>query len=938
MLTWNWKLKTKRIFFFSTFYLISLFLVQSLPAQTSNLSVLKQRLQEKNVSQKGSLYHELKSTTDGPMGALNQDPNSELMGIDRFGFPIFYKALNLNSAYTTRTNELWPLGDTDLDLTGVTTLQSQFGLWDRAGVRLTHVEFESRAVQIDDPSSISGHSTHTAGTMICAGQNIYAKGMAPSSPLSCYDWTDDFVEVIEAAQNGMLISNHSYGEYVGWSYNMSEGDWYWFGDPSVSEVEDYNFGYYSDIAHDVDDIAYNAPYLLMCWAGGNDRLEGPTFAVGHWVWDDDRWVWSEVERNVDGNDYGYDTMSHMALAKNILSVEATATIPEGYEDPGDVRTTSFSSKGPTDDGRIKPDLVVPGLNINSTGSDSDTDYQNGSGSSTASPAVAGIANLMQEYFRRTHAGENMKASTLRALLINSTEEAGNNDGPDYTFGYGLLNSVKAVDIITKDIENNGRIFERILHNQTSDSIFFNYDGRESIRLTIAWNDPPSEVADPVLNDPTPVLVNDLDVRLIRLSSNEVYEPWVLNPSNVYEAASTGDNHVDNVEQISVLDPEPGPFCVVVTHKGTLENDAQDYGLAVSGMDFLQDKYFPRPKFLSDDIIYWTGQINLSWMHDGETPDNMDLMVYDDGSPETQTNVVGNLHANHFSVSGPCEILEIQLYTISSMMDREFLVQLYRWEENHPGFYNLDNVLIQHANMNGWNILSYEDEPFPVTDDFLVGFKTEDFSISLGKDFQNSGESWIFGGTSWTEGDGTLFIRTLVRYPDGSTDLIGSDGPQLDELDEFQHFRIWKNGEPIDTCSTLTFSDVLTTEGTYEYWLDAIFSEGRSVRSNPLVIEWEGVSVDEQNDNLPETFAVSRAWPNPFNPELTFDVSLPSNEDISITVYDINGRFVGEIYNGELLAGIHQFGWKPEKIAAGTYFLNVSNRKNIRDVQKVVFLK
>ena len=158
-----------------------------------------------------------------------------------------------------------------------------------------------------------------------------------------------------AAASGMNISNHSYGLITGW-YNS--GNWYWFGDITISTVEDYGFGFYSSDAQAWDQIAYNAPYYTIAKSAGNDRNDdGPGAGGGHYVWDGG-WVWSTDTRDPDGGTDGYDCVSYSGTAKNIITVGAVDDIPGGYSVPGDVVMCSFSGWGPVDDGRIKPDIVA----------------------------------------------------------------------------------------------------------------------------------------------------------------------------------------------------------------------------------------------------------------------------------------------------------------------------------------------------------------------------------------------------------------------------------------------------------------------------------------------------------------------------------------------------------------------------------------------------
>ena len=116
-------------------------------------------------------------------------------------------------------------------------------MWDDAPVLETHQEFGNRVINHDNgiPSS---HATHVAGTIIARGFDHDASGMAFDATLHAYDWNNDLSELATAADEGLLISNHSYGAAAGWLWNLYEDDkWVWMGDINIDSTEDYKFGY-----------------------------------------------------------------------------------------------------------------------------------------------------------------------------------------------------------------------------------------------------------------------------------------------------------------------------------------------------------------------------------------------------------------------------------------------------------------------------------------------------------------------------------------------------------------------------------------------------------------------------------------------------------------------------------------------------------------------
>jgi hypothetical protein len=508
------------------------------------------------------------------------------------GMPVYYQTTNLNAARTVSTDNVWPGGSGGLNLSGN---GMTVGEWDGGAVRGTHQELTGRVNQVDGVLTISNHSTHVAGTLIASGVVSNARGMAYQANLDAYDWNNDGAEMATAAAGGLLLSNHSYGFTRGWDFNsFGDGRWVWWGDPSVNLTEDYLFGFYDQSSQNWDDIAYNAPDYLIVKSAGNDRNDfGPAAGTQYWVWNGSTWVLSTTTRNPDGN---YDCISHYGVAKNVLTVGAVDDIPGGYTSPSDVIMSTFSSWGPTDDGRIKPDIVANGVSLFSCVGSSNNAYSGTySGTSMASPNATGSLLLLQQHYQNTHGGDSLRASTLKGLVIHTADEAGPALGPDYMFGWGLLNTETAAEVIS----NNGtddHIIEENLYGYTNFEVQVNALGTEPLIVTICWTDPPGTPPAPALDPTTPMLRNDLDLRVM---NGITYYPWVLNPANPAAAATTGDNNVDNVEKVYIASPSPGVYTVRVSHKSYISGDPQDFALIISGATLAPP----------NGILVWDGRLN-----------------------------------------------------------------------------------------------------------------------------------------------------------------------------------------------------------------------------------------------------------------------------------------------------------------------------------------
>jgi len=518
----------------------------------------------------------------------------ELMRLDASGMPEYYITGNLNAARTSETDHLWTGGVSGLNLTGEGML---IGEWDGGGVLTTHQEFNNgsgtRVTQRDSPASLHYHSTHVAGTLIAEGQLNAAHGMASEAHLDAYDWDSDKAEMIAAAANDdLIISNHSYGQIRGWSY--SDPNWYWYGDPTISASEDYLFGFYNEASHDLDQIALNAPHYLMCYCAMNDRNDD--HSGQHYYYNGSDWVSSNAWREQDGGADGYDCLVNNVVAKNVMAVGAVADIPAGYSSPADVVLESYSNCGPTDDGRIKPDIVANGQSLYSTWHTGNSSYDYLSGTSMATPTVTGTLALIQEYYEQEHGGF-MNAPVAKALAINTAHEAGTADGPDYRFGWGLLNATGMADMVSRDADEGGLIVETILtENQISNYTYY-CDGTSDINVTICWNDPPHDALSPALDPGTRVLINDLNIRIYD-ESKAAYYPWKLDGDNPANAAYKGGNYRDNVETVNIKNPAAGFYTVRVNETGTLEGGQQSYALIINGMTTPANKNYCQTRHTS----------------------------------------------------------------------------------------------------------------------------------------------------------------------------------------------------------------------------------------------------------------------------------------------------------------------------------------------------
>lgn len=493
------------------------------------------------------------------------------------GKPIYMGDDNLISAEIVSADRVKNGGDLGLTLTGA---GQTIGLWEAGNVpRVTHQEFtNNRALSLEAATVIpDDHASHVAGTIIAAGIDADARGFSEAANLRCYDADGHVAEMAAEAAlpNPIRASNHSYGPRAGWI--PAGAAWRWWD-------SQWQFGAYDAQSQAFDNVAFMAPFYLIVKSAGNDRdLNDPV--AGQMHFHDNGNMQFNDNHPIDGD---FNTIPTYGTAKNILTVGATEDLPGNYSGPLDLALdmADFSSWGPTDDGRIKPDVVANGVSVYSATSVSDMSY-NGTfqGTSMSTPAVTGSVGLLNEHWDNLFPGGPPRAATMKGLLIQQADECGANNGPDYSFGWGLVNVADAAELLTTHRYEG---CTQLIEGSVAAGATFSYDiesqGNKSIKVTLVWADPASPAVNGGTTDPAGAayLVNNLDLRIDGPSST--FFPWVLDPANPANAATTGDNNRDNVEQVLILNPTAGTHTIRVVAPATLTSGPQAFSLLFSGND------------------------------------------------------------------------------------------------------------------------------------------------------------------------------------------------------------------------------------------------------------------------------------------------------------------------------------------------------------------
>lgn len=466
---------------------------------------------------------------------------AELQRVLPDGTLIYYQTNNVDAAKSTRVNHINTGGSTGYNLDGQNMIAY---VWDGGHPRVSHQEYDgpggnNRVSIMDGATQLNYHAAHVVGTIAASGVVPRAKGMAPHSKVRAYQWDNDLSEATTAAGNGMLLSNHSYGF-------------------DAVQIPDQWFGAYRDYARSWDNLMFSAPYYLMVISAGNDGEDNSSNA------------------SPLAGASGYDKLNGRATAKNNLVIAAAndANV-DANGNLISVGIAGFSSQGPTDDLRIKPDITGNGVGLYSTYETSNAAYKSISGTSMSSPNVTGSLLLLQQHYNNIN-GNFMRAATLKGLALHTADDAGPL-GPDAVWGWGLLNSKKAAETITLD-GSGSLIQERVITQGQTITLTVDSDGINDLMASISWTDRPG-VVNNTLNSNTAALVNDLDIRVKKGSSN--YFPWRLTAYNAN--SKNGDNKKDPYERVDVENAS-GSYTITISHKGTLTGGSQAFSLIVTGLE------------------------------------------------------------------------------------------------------------------------------------------------------------------------------------------------------------------------------------------------------------------------------------------------------------------------------------------------------------------
>lgn len=368
------------------------------------------------------------------------------------------------------------------------------GIGDNSEIITPHIDFTGRVIN-RVPFPFSFHGIHVSGTV--AGGGILDpknNGMAPRATIVSQYLSD-------------IINNTP--TYVT-DYNMiATNNSYTAADDSCA-----GSGIYDVLSNYTDNQMKAYENVLHVFSAGNDGT----------------YTCSPYPVSFATVKTGYQ------CAKNVLTVGAMNQL--------DYSIASFSSRGPVQDGRLKPEIVANGVSVFSTRQNNT--YGNNSGTSMSGPVVAGVVTTLNELYRNLNGNAVPKASLIKAILCNTAEDLGN-PGPDFTFGFGNLNARRAAEAI----ENTNYIISSTTPSTNTIAV---PAGVRRLKVMLYWADPAAAA------NVASTLINDLDLT-VTAPGPVTHLPLILDATaaNVNNNATEGVDHINNIEQVVIDNPTAGNY-------------------------------------------------------------------------------------------------------------------------------------------------------------------------------------------------------------------------------------------------------------------------------------------------------------------------------------------------------------------------------------------
>ncbi|MDF1673700.1 MAG: S8 family serine peptidase, partial [Vicingaceae bacterium] len=361
-----------------------------------------------------------------------------------------------------------------------------------------HIDYTGRFTDMNSQQS-GDHGEHCGGTIAGAGNiDPISRGMAYGADVLVYDWNNaNYNDVPNIyTNNDVRITSKSYSNGV-------------------------NAGY-TTLARQLDQQTRQMPELIHVFSAGNSNGQGNTSAGGQWF-------------NVTG---GHKAGKNVVTVANLTQQDVIA---------------GSSSRGPCEDGRIKPDISAVGTNVYST-IDPNT-YGFKTGTSMSCPGVAGVITQLYDAYKDLNSNNNPPSGLIKAAILNTADDIGNS-GPDFIHGWGRINARRAYDLIS----NNNYITGSISQGGNNNHNITVPAGTDQVKIMVLWMDYEGAAS------ASPALVNNINMDVTDPNTTN-YNPWVLNSApnatTLNLPAVRGVDNLNNMEQVTIDNPTAGTHTVSV---------------------------------------------------------------------------------------------------------------------------------------------------------------------------------------------------------------------------------------------------------------------------------------------------------------------------------------------------------------------------------------
>lgn len=364
------------------------------------------------------------------------------------------------------------------------------------GAIASHADMRNR---LTTSGTAADHATHVCGIIAGAGNiDPLTKGQAPGATIISKSGHSDITGMSDLYTNKKVrVTNHSLGESC-------------------------NAGYTAN-ARTADLQAATYPSLFNVFSAGNSGSTDCSYGAGS--------AWG----NITG---GYKAGKNSITVGNLSRTDVIA---------------GSSSRGPSKDGRIKPDICAKGSSVYSLAPNDA--YATMSGTSMASPGAAGCFSQLIHAFRDLNSNTDPKLGLLKGIVLNTADDLGNT-GPDYIYGWGRINVRNAYNVIKEKRYASGTI-----ENSATKTHSFTVPANvKELKVMIYWADPAAATG------VSKALTNDLDLTVTD-ASNKTSDPWLLSfeasATELAKAAVKGKDRRNNMEQVSIENPVAGAYTATV---------------------------------------------------------------------------------------------------------------------------------------------------------------------------------------------------------------------------------------------------------------------------------------------------------------------------------------------------------------------------------------